>query len=1655
MGDTLTIRGVRQGATAVTVTASDPDGLSASQNVAVTVVNQPPAVADSIPAQTLVAGELVTFDLSGYFGDPDGDVLAYAAASGDTAVAAAGVEGDTLTIRGVRQGATAVTVTASDPDGLSASQNVAVTVVNQPPAVADSIPAQTLVADRAVTFDLSGYFGDPDGDVLAYAAASVDTAVAAAGVMGDTLTIRGVRQGATAVTVTASDPDGLSASQNVAVTVVNQPPAVADSIPAQTLVADRAVTFDLSGYFGDPDGDVLAYAAASGDTAVAAAGVMGDTLTIRGVRQGATAVTVTASDPDGLSASQNVAVDVEVNPDRAVLEALYRSTGGSYGSWRTHTNWLTDAPLGDWFGVSVDTLERVTGLKLYNNNLTGPIPPELGKLGSLQGLNLSDNNLTGPIPPELGKLGSLQELYLYDNDLTGSIPPELGKLGSLQWLYLYDNSLTGSIPPELGKLGSLRWLHLYDNDLTGSIPPELGKLGSLQRLRLSDNRLTGSIPPELGKLDSLRGLYLSDNRLTGSIPPELGKLGSLRGLHLRDNDLTGSIPPELGKLGSLQWLHLHDNDLTGSIPPELGKLGSLQELRLHYNDLTGSIPPELGKLASLQYLYLRYNNLTGPVPAELGKLKDLRLYLDPNAGLCVPGIQSFGTHRGSFTWCNETDIRALEALYEAAGGSEWQSDEGWLDGAVLVGGWYGVDADSLGRVTELDLADNDLAGVLPTGMGDLAGLRTLKLSDNSGLGGRLPLSLARLSALDVLKYARTELCAPVDKAFREWLDGLETHVGTGADCDALTDRDVLVALYNTTGGDSWKQDTNWLTDASLQDWFGVSVNTLGQVTRLLLHYNDLTGPIPAELGKLASLDTLYLSGNDLTGPVPAELGNLASLEWLYLAYNDLTGSIPPELGKLGSLRGLSLSGNNLTGSIPPELGKLGSLRGLSLSGNNLTGSIPPELGKLGSLRGLYLAYNDLTGSIPPELGKLGSLRGLNLYDNDLTGSIPPELGKLGSLRGLSLSYNRLTGSIPPELGKLGSLQWLYLYDNDLTGSIPPELGKLGSLQWLYLYDNDLTGSIPPELGKLGSLQWLYLYDNDLTGSIPPELGKLGSLRGLNLFRNRLTGSIPPELADLDSLWILSISYNADLSGALPDSLVSLQNLAYFHAGGTDLCAPLNSSFNAWLEALLYYRVARCDPGAAYLTQAVQSRDYPVALVEGEKALLRAFVTATNPGKATMPPVVARFYRDGREVHEVEISATSHPIPKKVAEGILKASANAEIPGRVVRPGLELVVEVDPEGTLDDSVGVVKRIPAEGRLAIDVRKLPLFDLTLIPFLWTEYPDSSLIGTVKAMAADPQNHELLKQTADLMPVGDFEAAAHAPVETDSNSGYSVLSLTGAIRSLEGGTGHWMGMLPSFSDVGGVARLSGRTSASVPRSTTIVHELGHNFSLLHAPCGSPSNVDGYFPDRRGRIGAWGYAVRAVRGFAKGLLVPPTVPDLMSYCGDPEWISDYHFSKARRYRLKSEPQERRRAPARSLLLWGGVDSTETLHLEPAFVVDAPPALPEATGDYELEGRTADGAVLFSLAFEMPRIADGGEGAGGFAYVLPIRPEWGRLASITLSGPEGDVTMDGSTDSPMAIYRDRRSGQVRAMLRGDAPRPVWAGSGFDVFRSRGIPDTH
>ena len=652
--------------------------------------------------------------------------------------------------------------------------------------------------------------------------------------------------------------------------------------------------------------------------------------------------------------------------------------------------------------------------------------------------------------------------------------------------------------------------------------------------------------------------------------------------------------------------------------------------------------------------------------------------------------------------------------------------------------------------------------------------------------------------------------------------------------------------------------------------------------------------------------------------------------------------------------------------------------------------------------------------------------------------------------------------VPPGLGSLSSLERLYLNSNKLSGPIPPELGSLSSLAQFSLSVNRLSGPIPPELASLSSLQRLWLYSNDLSGPILPEFGKLSSLELLRLESSGLQGPVPPELGELSALRILRLSNNARLSGLLPSSFTALSGLDELLAGGTDLCAPSDAGFLEWLASIYKLRLARCTDATvstAYVTQVVQSTEFPVPLLAGEEGLLRVFVTAAGSNSEGIPPVRATLYRDGSQVHQVEIPGKPGPIPIRVSEGDLGASANARIPAEVIQPGLEMVIEVDLAGTLDPELGVVKRIPETGRLAVDVRAMPVLDLTLIPLLWEEKPERAVVDLIKGMAADPEGHDLLSETRLLLPVTSLSVKDHAPVVTSTNNTSLLLSEVSAIRVMEGGTGHYMGIMDRFEEWGGRAYRPGRVSVSRPNASTMAHELGHNMSLQHAPCGGAENPDLSFPYAGGPIGAWGY------DFSQGgKLVPPSRSDLMSYC-DPAWISDYHLANALGFRLLDEVTDTVRAeqaPGRSLLLWGGVDARGIPYLDPAFVIDAPPALPDSTGEYQLVGQTTDRREIFSLDFTMPEVADG-DGSSGFAFALPVQPGWaGTLASITLSGPGGMATQDGDTNRPITIFRDPQTGQVRGIIR-DFPLEALAQADvagglpsepeLRVLGSRGIPN--
>ena len=307
----------------------------------------------------------------------------------------------------------------------------------------------------------------------------------------------------TSVTATARDASG-----QAAVTVMQSVGSVSVTPTADTLAPGD--TLRLSAEAFDENGHPIARAVFAWKSSDASIARVDDSGLVHGLNEGVATITATSGSAEGHS-------EITVaNPDRAALVAFYNATGGP--GWTNNDNWLTEAPLEEWHGVTVYN-GRVIVLYLVRNNLVGSIPPELGQLSSLVSLTLDFNRrVGGSIPPELADLSRLRQLALQALGLAGRIPPELSRLSSLRFLFLAGNDLSGPIPPELGNLSRLEVLSIYANSLSGPIPGELGTLSSLTHIELQVNGLSGPIPPELGNLSRLERLTLSVNDLSGPVP---------------------------------------------------------------------------------------------------------------------------------------------------------------------------------------------------------------------------------------------------------------------------------------------------------------------------------------------------------------------------------------------------------------------------------------------------------------------------------------------------------------------------------------------------------------------------------------------------------------------------------------------------------------------------------------------------------------------------------------------------------------------------------------------------------------------------------------------------------------------------------------------------------------------------------------------------------------------------------------------------------------------------------------------------------------------------------------------------------------------------------------------------------------------------------
>ncbi len=304
-------------------------------------INQTPVVAGTVPAQSVIVGESIPVDMAFYFTDPDGDTLTYTAASSDVRIASVSMVGSVVTVSAITRGDAVVRITARDPAGLLAELTFPVTVPNQAPVAADIVPAQSVIVGESIPVDMAFYFTDPDGDTLTYTAVSSAVRIASVSMVGSVVTVSAIARGDAVVRITARDPAGLLAELTFLVTVPNRAPVVASAVPAQSMLSGEMIEVDVASNFTDPDGDELTYTVtATSRSHVVSISVAGSMVTLVSSRlhEGTPTITVTASDPGGLSAQLTFLVTVSQYPNvTGTYNGSFTLTSSTTGTVRTGT----------------------------------------------------------------------------------------------------------------------------------------------------------------------------------------------------------------------------------------------------------------------------------------------------------------------------------------------------------------------------------------------------------------------------------------------------------------------------------------------------------------------------------------------------------------------------------------------------------------------------------------------------------------------------------------------------------------------------------------------------------------------------------------------------------------------------------------------------------------------------------------------------------------------------------------------------------------------------------------------------------------------------------------------------------------------------------------------------------------------------------------------------------------------------------------------------------------------------------------------------------------------------------------------------------------------------------------------------------------------
>ena len=736
----------------ITLTVTDNDGLTATDQVTITVSGNAHPTANAGPDQAVVdvdlsGSEVLTLDGSGS-SDPDGTIVSYVWTEGAT------VLGNTVSLSPTfLVGVHTVVLTVTDDEGVAETDQVTITVAGNAHPTADAGEDQIVLdfdfsGSESVNLDGSSS-SDPDGTIASYEWTEGATVLGNSASISPDLSV-----GPHTITLTVTDDEGATATDQVVITVNQRPTADAgadEDVPDSDDTGSETVTLDGSGS-SDPDGTIASYEWAEGATVLGTAASISPDFPV-----GVHTITLTVTDDKGATATDQVTITIignarpiaDAGADQSVLdvdatdsETVTLDGSGSSDPDGTITSyeWTEGATvLGTGTSISPD-------FAVGEHTVTLTVTDDGGATATDQ-VTITVNPLVLE-PAQLCSNYPGAAIASFEDDVLESgvrsalmVGPQDDLTCTLvSGLTEFADSASG-IASVVGmqNLTGLTDLTLEDQPLSDL--SSLSGLTSLITLRLSNNSISNVAP--LGGLSNLTRLEISDNSIADVDP--LSTLTSLTELSLTRNSIV--TLGGLSTLTSLRKLYLGSNSIS-----EIDGLSSLTSLtELHLNNMSISDLSELSALTSLTVLYMPYNNVVDI--SDLSGLTSLTvLYLSFNSIVDISDLSG---------------LTSLSTLHLEGNDIVDVSPIGGLTGLAVLYLYENLISnisalDGLTSLTQLQLQDNSIVDV--SALSGLTSLTGLRLENNVDLIDIQPLlDNSGLTEGDTVNLTNTSvLCTAVD-----------------------------------------------------------------------------------------------------------------------------------------------------------------------------------------------------------------------------------------------------------------------------------------------------------------------------------------------------------------------------------------------------------------------------------------------------------------------------------------------------------------------------------------------------------------------------------------------------------------------------------------------------------------------------------------------------------------------------------------------------------------------------------------------------------------------------------------------------------------------------------------------------------------------------